>query len=1200
MCYTLRGTAICAVNEIREDVMNILTKPVVEMGDYEALRRELKAGRTVSVSGCMDSQKINMMEALGDGYDCKIIATFSDIRVREIVEDLRVYERKVLTYPVKDLIFYQADIHSYAQASQRINAMKCIAEGRRVTIVTTFDALMTPMLPVEEFLEHTISIDKKSSFDTGSLAARLVEIGYIRNHQVEEPGQFAIRGDIIDIYDITQENPYRIELWGDDVDSIRSFDADSQRSIENLESIDIFPAAELIMSEERLMEGLKRIEDDAAKSYKALREAFKTEEAHRIDTTVKTLKEDLLELGRVVNLDSYIRYFYPKLSSFADYFSQKNSILILDEPGRIREHTDAVTFEFAESMRNRLQKGYILPLQADLLIDMDKTLAGLKGMATLQISALEDKGLVEPVYRSNVTAKSIMSYKNQFEMLVKDLAIYKKRGYKVILLSGSTTRAKRLAHDLNDNEIFAVYSDDPLRELNFGEVLVIYGNVRKGFEYPLLKYVVISESDIFGVQNKAKKPKKKYEGTKIQNFNDLKVGDYVVHESHGLGIYQGIEKIESEHVIKDYMKISYRDGGNLYVLATGFNVIQKYASADAAKKPKLNKLGSKEWTNTKTKVRSAVDEVAKDLVDLYAARQSKLGYQYSADTVWQKEFEESFPYEETPDQLTAIAETKMDMESTKIMDRLICGDVGYGKTEIAIRAAFKAVTEGKQVAMLVPTTILAQQHYNTFTQRMKDFPITIEMLSRFRTAKEQKQTILNLKKGMVDIVIGTHRLLSEDVSYKDLGLLIVDEEQRFGVTHKEKIKKLKENVDVLTLSATPIPRTLHMSLVGIRDMSVLEEAPGERMPIQTYVCEYNEEMVREAIVRELARGGQVYYVYNRVHDIADMTAKLKNLVPEANIAYGHGQMKEQELEKLMYDFISGDIDVLVSTTIVETGLDISNVNTIIIHDSDRFGLSQLYQLRGRVGRSNRVAYAFLMYKRDKILKEQAEKRLEAIREFTDLGSGFKIAMRDLEIRGAGNILGRSQHGHMEAVGYDLYCKMLNDAVKRLKGESADKEDCNTQIDLDADAYIPVDYILNEVQKLDIYKRIAGVENESEAEDLKDELRDRFGQIPVCVDNLIRIALLRVRAQESFITDIRGGNGEIRLNLREDAGIKVECLPEFIAAFGGKLKFIHKGKVPYFLFSYKKCNVIEKDEEQLLCDTAMILDKMRDILLPQNM
>ena len=644
---------------------------------------------------------------------------------------------------------------------------------------------------------------------------------------------------------------------------------------------------------------------------------------------------------------------------------------------------------------------------------------------------------------------------------------------------------------------------------------------------------------------------------------------------------------------KDYIKIEYAGGGNLYILATQLEQIQKYAGA-GAKKPKLNKLGTQEWHKTKTRVRAAVDEVAKDLVELYAARQNGKGYAFSEDTVWQREFEEMFPFEETDDQLMAIAATKRDMESNKIMDRLICGDVGYGKTEVAIRAAFKAVQDGKQVVFLVPTTILAQQHYNTFVQRMKDYPIRIEQMSRFRTPAQQKKVIEDLKKGLVDIVIGTHRVLSSDMQYKDLGLLMIDEEQRFGVTHKEKIKKMKENVDVLTLTATPIPRTLHMSLVGIRDMSVLEEAPEERQPIQTYVMEYNEEMVREAITRELSRNGQVYYVYNRVNTIADMAARIGEMVPDANVAFAHGQMSERELEKIMFSFINGEIDILVATTIIETGLDISNVNTIIIHDSDRMGLSQLYQLRGRVGRSNRTAYAFLMYKRDKVLREIAEKRLAAIREFTDLGSGFKIAMKDLEIRGAGNLLGERQHGHMEAVGYDLYCKMLNEAVKNLKGEDT-APDFLTTVELEVDAYIPASYIVNEQQKLDIYKRIAGVETESESAEMKEELLDRFGTVPKSVDNLLRIALLRAQAHKLYIMEIKGRPGELRFVYRPDARVHGENIPMLFEQYGNSLKFLPQGN-PVFTYQFKRSNVVEKNSEDLLSQAEQMIKDMQRCLL----
>jgi transcription-repair coupling factor (superfamily II helicase) len=647
----------------------------------------------------------------------------------------------------------------------------------------------------------------------------------------------------------------------------------------------------------------------------------------------------------------------------------------------------------------------------------------------------------------------------------------------------------------------------------------------------------------------------------------------VIHENHGLGIYKGIEKIDVDGVEKDYIKITYADDGNLYVLATQLDRLQKYANADTEKKPKMNNLGGQEWGKTKAKVQTAVEEVAKDLVELYAQRQKQKGYAFGKDTIWQQEFEEMFPYEETQDQLAAIEDTKRDMESSRIMDRLICGDVGYGKTEIAIRAAFKAVQEGKQVAYLVPTTILAQQIFNTFEQRMKNFPVTVAELSSFRTSKQIKESLSELKKGFVDIVIGTHRLLSKDVEFKDLGLLIIDEEQRFGVTHKEKIKLLKKDVDVLTLSATPIPRTLHMSLVGIRDMSVLEEPPTDRVPIQTFVTEHNDEMIREAINRELARNGQVYYVYNRVRSIDEVAAHIQELVPEAEIAYAHGQMEKRQLEKIMYRFINGEIDVLISTTIIETGMDISNVNTMIIEDADKFGLSQLYQLRGRVGRSSRTAYAFLMYRRDRMITEVAEKRLSAIREFSDFGSGFKIAMKDLEIRGAGTVLGKSQHGHMAAVGYDLYCKMLNEAVNDLKGIK-NEYSFETNVDLNVDAFIPAAYIKSEYQKLDIYKRIAAIETEEELSDMKDELSDRYGSLPGSAVNLLNIALIKSIAHKIGIMEMKGGeerDSDTRkivwqtvMSVYAKADIDVEELESFIDGYGGAIRLL-PGSTPQFVW-----------------------------------
>ena len=793
--------------------------------------------------------------------------------------------------------------------------------------------------------------------------------------------------------------------------------------------------------------------------------------------------------------------------------------------------------------------------------------------------------------RFRLETRSVQSYHNHFELLVKDLKRWKKEQYRIVLMCASRTRGKRLAEELLAEELAAFYSEDEKRVVQPGEIMVVHGNVFRGYEYPMIRFAVISETDVFGREKKKRRRKQRtYEGRKIGSFTDLSIGDYVVHENHGLGIYRGIEKITVDKTVKDYMKIEYSRGACLYILATQLDLIQKYGGADAAKVPRLNTLGGQDWKKTRSKVKGAVQEVAKDLVELYAARQSEKGYVYGPDTVWQKEFEELFPYEETEDQQRAIQDTKKDMESSRIMDRLICGDVGYGKTEIAVRAAFKAVQESRQVVYLVPTTILAQQHYNTFVQRMKEFPVRIDLLCRFRTSAQQKKTLEDLRKGLVDIVIGTHRVLSKDVEYKDLGLLIIDEEQRFGVADKEKIKKLKTSVDVLALSATPIPRTLHMSLAGIRDMSVLEEPPMDRMPIQTYVCEYDEEMVRAAVHRELAREGQVYYVYNRVETIADITHRLQELVPEANVAFAHGQMKEHELERIMYEFIEGNIDVLVSTTIIETGMDISNVNTIIIHDADRMGLSQLYQLRGRVGRSNRTAYAFLLYKKDKMLKEVAEKRLHAIREYTDLGSGFKIAMRDMEIRGAGTLLGERQHGHMQAVGYNLYCKMLNEAVRRMKGEQqGDAEDFETIADLQIDAYIPDSYIRNEALKLDIYRRIAAVENEAERDDMLEELIDRFGDPPVSVQNLLEITRIRSQAHELYIREIKGREDQIVFTMYEKAGINPARIPELLAQMGGAMLF-KKAEPVQFVYQIKKNR--QKPEKPLLALTAQVLKDMK--------
>ncbi len=1097
--------------------MQALIAPLTELAEFETVLKKRKQETGIlQFAGCVNSQKTHLMYALSDGFDYKIIAVSSEMKAKQIYEEYRFLDSDIYQYPAKDLLFYQADLRGKYLLKQRMEVFQAIMEGKGATIVTSFDGFMDALLPLEMMRERIRRFKVGDVVDFETIKKDMVLLGYDREEQIEGPGQFAVRGGILDIYPLTEEVPIRVELWGDEIDSIRTFDVESQRSIENLDAITIYPASD-----------------------------FPEEEAKRV--------------------------------SLLDYFNRKETIIFLDEPVRLIEKGDGVVAEFVQAQANRFESGLNVSDEEMKLFTAKEVADKMSHFSCIAFSALEMKCKelrAKEVF--HLQSKSVNPYNNSFEMLTRDLKRLKRTGYRVVLLSGSRTRAKRLAEDLRDYNLSSFYSEDMVREVQDGEIMVTYGHVAEGYEYPMLKFMVISETDIFG-KTKKKKKRKTYEGQKILNFAELKAGDYVVHENHGLGIYQGIEKIEIDRVAKDYMKISYAAGGNLYIPATQLDLIQKYASADA-KKPKLNRLGGQEWNKTKTRVRGAVKEIAKDLVELYAARQEKAGFVYGEDTVWQREFEEMFPFEETDDQLLAIESVKRDMESTKIMDRLICGDVGYGKTEIAIRAAFKAVQENKQVVYLVPTTVLAQQHYNTFMQRMKEFPVRVDLMCRFRSSAQQKKTIEDTKRGLVDIVIGTHRVLSDDMEFKDLGLLIIDEEQRFGVQHKEKIKKLKENIDVMTLTATPIPRTLHMSLIGIRDMSVLEEAPNDRMPIQTYVMEYNDEMVREAIQRELSRQGQVYYVYNKVKDIDEIAARIQKLVPEANVAYAHGQMREHKLENIMLDFINGEIDVLVSTTIIETGLDISNANTMIIHDADQLGLSQMYQLRGRVGRSNRMAYAFLMYRRDKLLKEVAEKRLAAIREFTDLGSGFKIAMRDLEIRGAGNLLGAEQHGHMEAVGYDLYCKMLNEAVKHLKGE-LEEEPYTTTVDLNVDAFIPATYIPNEYQKLDIYKRIASIENEEEMDDMLEELIDRFGDVPKKVQQLLSIALLKALAHSAYVVSVEQKGEVYKFTMYEKAKVHVERIPALIEKFKGNLKF----KVdtnPYFLYQKLSKNRKEKDEDVL--------------------
>ena len=1165
-----------------------MINPFLKTESYQALQQALTDGvGPLAVTGTVDPVKAQLLVSLRNTGKTsaraaakngkrpwKLLVVKDEATGKRFVRDIHAFSEQAWYYPAKDFLFYQADTQGTLITRQRVEVLKHIMEDDGGVVVASIDALMDRVLGRENFSESVLTVEPGMTMEMEALSTKLSRLGYERVVEVDAMGEYSIRGGIVDVYPFTSENPVRIEFWDTEVDGIRTFDAETQRSIDTLDSVEIYPASD-----------------------RAGSAAGEKQEV-----------------------------------SLLDYFDER-TLLFLDEPDRLRERGTVVETEFRESFEARVEEmqhhaKLAATLEAQglaekderdpdkLIYGIDQIMERLDTPRTIAFSALgTNLSVLKTKQRVHFETAEVTPYnKSGFEMLLKDLQRWQSEQYQIVLLSPSRTRASRLAQNLRDYDLRAYCPDVPEanaggasadgaaagtadagksksadrrgqgsslsaqildvagREIRAaheaetrGAIMVMFGVLNTGYQFPAERFVLLTEGDMFGNTNavQKKRKQKKLDGQHIAKLSELSVGDYVVHEDHGIGIYRGIERIESQGVTKDYIKIEYGDGGNLYLPATRLEGIQKYAGAEATK-PKLNRLGGTEWTKTRSRVQHAVKEIARDLVKLYAARQSESGYQFGPDTVWQKEFEEMFPYEETVDQDLAIEAVKQDMESHKIMDRLICGDVGYGKTEVALRAAFKAVQDSKQVAYLVPTTILAQQIYNTFVERMKGFPVNIALLCRFRTPQQIRKSLDDLKAGRVDVVIGTHRLLSKDVEFRNLGLLIVDEEQRFGVTHKERIKNLKKNVDVLTLTATPIPRTLHMSLVGIRDMSVLEEPPIDRVPIQTYVMEYNDELVREAINRELARNGQVYYVYNRVNNIADVAGHVQKLCPEARIAYAHGQMSETQLEDIMLRFINGEVNVLVSTTIIETGLDIPNANTMIIQDADRMGLSQLYQIRGRVGRSNRTAYAFLMYRRGKMLTEESEKRLKAIREFTQLGSGIRIAMRDLEIRGAGNVLGAEQHGHMEAVGYDLYCKLLNTAVKEEKGELQEQPGFDTQIDCDIDAFIPDTYIPNESQKLDVYKRISSIENEEDYSEMQDELIDRFGEIPKPCANLLRIALLRAEAHRSYATEVDIRKGSWKILLDPKARIRVEEIPALVREQQGRLRFV-TGKQAMLVF-----------------------------------
>ena len=1080
----------------------------------------------INIYGISESGKSYIINGIFEENDnSMVVVTHSDVDAKNLYEDLSFYTTDVFYFPVREVVFYNVDAISGDLRWARLKVIKEILQNeRKKIIVTSIDALTSLYTPKEYYLRYSMIIKTGDDIDLKEISKSLLQCGYERVEVVEGKGEFSFRGGILDVFPPTSAYPYRVELFGDEVDSIRTFNTESQRSIEKVEEFSIFPSKEVIVDDECRSRAVQNINEELKKVIANVSKENK-ESVEKIKGIVGKNIELLNNTYYFETIDSYLPFFYEKLDSFFDYL--QGYTFVVDDFKRSSGKMESIYYEFNENYMSFLQRGDILPSQNSLLLNKGELESKLENSSLITLSSFLNKsdGLFNTV-DIGFEEVTLNKYNGQLNMLIEDIQERKEKKYKTVILAGTRPRGERLVKTLMEKGIFSTYKDS-IDKIEAGEVVITFGNLLRGFDYPELELSIISDKDIFGETRRKRSGKavRKKGVAKITSFAELKPGDYVVHANHGIGVYKGIKQMAAGGTTRDYLDIVYDKGDKLYVPVDQLDLVQKYIGSEG-NSPKINKLGGAEWQKAKAKARKSINEIAQDLVKLYAARATLKGHSFGKDTEWQRQFEDEFPYEETPDQLASLEEIKRDMESDKPMDRLLCGDVGYGKTEVAIRAAFKAVMDGKQVAFLVPTTILADQHYNNFIKRFSDFPIKIDMISRFRTLKQQKATLQALKEGNVDILIGTHRLVSKDIVFKDLGLLIVDEEQRFGVAQKEKIKGIKKNVDVLTLSATPIPRTLHMSLTGVRDISVIETPPEDRYPIQTYVVEQNDQLIRDAILREIGRGGQVYFVYNRVESIDSMANYIRDLVPECKVGIMHGQMTEKELETEMIAFMNKEYDVLVCTTIIETGIDISNVNTMIVHNADKMGLSQLYQLRGRVGRANRIAYAYFIYTKDKILTEVAEKRLKALKDFTELGSGFKIAMRDLEIRGAGNMMGSSQHGHMASIGYDLYCRMLEDTIKLIKGE-IENEPIETSVDIKVDAFIPSSYITDEIQKIEVYKKIAAIENINDFMEIKSELEDRYSSIPDSVYNLMDIAYIKSICKGLYIEDIKETAKELR-------------------------------------------------------------------------
>lgn len=1133
--------------------MNFLIKTLEENKKFQELTKQISKTGPIAISGLVDVEKLHVLAGIfNETKRPMVLVTYNEIQARKLYQDLKKLIKQTYFFPKKEITSYDYVAQSKEIEYKRIDVLNKMYLAKQqkepIIIVTTIEAVMQKMVAKDTLYQNVIDFEVGKTYLLDGIKEKLVGLGYERSDLIENKGQFSIRGGIVDV-GLSEKIGVRIEFWGDEVDSIRFFQISSQRSTEMLKEITIFPAHELIVQD--LSEAVKNIQEKYPEEIEDI---------------------ELIKNGDYISkINKYFNEFYENQASFLDYMSDEY-LLLLDEKTKINQRKTNIIEDNNKLIASLVEKEKFVPEAIENISKFEYN------FEEKQIIYLEQNDSIKNIQKYYFETREINFYNLQLDLLLADIVIYQKNKKKVVLLAGNEISAKKLCNILKENQINYKYEQEA-ENVKPGEIIVTIGGFSSGFENYDLNLIVISLQNNFEEPIKRKKKlSSTFKDSEKIVFADLKPGDIVVHQTHGIGQFIGVNTITADGVTKDYIKIKYRNDDILYVPTNSLDSVRKYIGGGDNSSPRLNKLGGKEWSATTSKVKKNLEAVAKDLIELYAKRQKIKGFSFSPDTPWQKQFEDSFPYTETDDQLRCIQDVKKDMEKPQPMDRLLCGDVGYGKTEVAIRAAFKAVMDQKQVAYLVPTTILANQQYEEFKTRMQEFAINVELLNRFKTKKEQDEIIKKLKLGEVDVVVGTHRLLSEDVNFKDLGLLIIDEEHRFGVKDKEKIKKLRTNIDVLTMTATPIPRTLHMSIVGVRDMSVIYEPPHNRKPVQTYVLEYDQEVITEAITKEIERGGQVFYLFNQVEGIEKKANEISMLVPEAKVGFAHGKMSGRELEEIMESFINQEINVLVCTTILESGIDIPNANTIIVENADRLGLAQLYQIRGRVGRSDKQAYAYITYKRDKLLSEVADKRLKAIKEFTEFGSGFKIAMRDLEIRGAGSMLGEMQHGHMEQVGYDTYCKLLDEVIKEMQGiEVVEEQD--VQIDLAVSSYIPDNFIENSSQKIEIYQNIALCRTEEELQNVIDEVIDRYGRLPKELENLIDIARIKQLARKANILKIaQRENGIVFYFVKEK--IKPEMVNTLITKYPMLVKFSNAVE-PYVTLRIKENeDIIEKAKEFL--------------------